>query len=54
MLPPLWVGGRGEAALQRAGRLCDGYINYVVISDQFARTLKAIAGHYAEAKRSLA
>lgn len=52
--PPLWVGGRTEAAFRRAGRLCDGYISYVVTPDQFREALEQIAVHFEDEKRDLA
>ncbi len=33
--PPIWVGGRSDAALRRAGELGDGYISYVVTPEMF-------------------
>ena len=51
--PPLWVGGRTEAAFKRAGALCDGYISYVVTPDQYRSALEAISVHYAAAKRDI-
>ena len=41
--PPIWCGGRSKAALERAGRLCDGYISYVVTPQMFAESLDTIA-----------
>jgi alkanesulfonate monooxygenase SsuD/methylene tetrahydromethanopterin reductase-like flavin-dependent oxidoreductase (luciferase family) len=32
--PPMWVGGRSEAAARRAARLGDGFIPYLVTADQ--------------------
>jgi alkanesulfonate monooxygenase SsuD/methylene tetrahydromethanopterin reductase-like flavin-dependent oxidoreductase (luciferase family) len=41
--PPIWCGGRVDAALARAGRLADGYISYVVTPDQYRAALAKIA-----------
>ena len=49
--PPIWCGGRRDAALRRAGRLADGYISYVVTPERFRRSLETIAGAYATAGR---
>ncbi len=51
--PPLWVGGRTEAAIRRAGTLCDGYISYVVTPNQFREALDRISGHYEAADRNI-
>ena len=40
--PPIWCGGRSEAALGRAGTMADGWMSYVVTPDQFARGLATI------------
>ncbi len=40
--PPMWCGGRSDAALRRAGRLADGWISYVVTPEQFADGLAKI------------
>jgi probable F420-dependent oxidoreductase len=50
--PPVWCGGRSEAALRRAGRLADGWISYVVTPEQFAAGVAAIDAARAEAGRS--
>ena len=41
--PPIWCGGRSDAALARAGRLADGWIAYVVTPDMFKSGLEKIA-----------
>lgn len=51
--PPIWVGGRTEAAFKRAGTLCDGYLSYVVTPDQFRNALDAISVHYEAANRNI-
>jgi alkanesulfonate monooxygenase SsuD/methylene tetrahydromethanopterin reductase-like flavin-dependent oxidoreductase (luciferase family) len=40
--PPIWCGGRSEAALARAGALGDGWLSYVVTPEQFAAGLATI------------
>lgn len=40
--PPIWCGGRSEAALKRAGALADGWMSYVVTPEQFADGIAAI------------
>src|SRR6476660_3351151 len=39
---PIWIGGRAEAALDRAGRLSDGYHSSVTSPESFARRIPAI------------
>src|SRR5438067_4444980 len=41
--PPIWVGGRANAALARTGRLADGWISYVVTPETFRAGLGKIA-----------
>lgn len=40
--PPIWCGGRSEAALQRAGLMADGYLSYVVTPQMFREALVKI------------
>ena len=40
--PAIWCGGRSEAALRRAGQLCDGYISYVVTPKMFQSCMEKI------------
>jgi probable F420-dependent oxidoreductase len=49
--PPIWFGGRTEAALRRTGRLGDGWLAYVVTPEMYAAALGKIAD--AAAGRSL-
>ena len=41
--PPIWFAGRKEAALQRIGRLGDGYLAYVITPDMYRAGLETIA-----------
>ena len=51
--PPIWFGGRREAALKRMGRLADGYVSYVVTPDMYRDALGTIAMAADEAGRTL-
>lgn len=41
--PPVWCGGRSDAALSRIGRLADGWISYVVTPERYRQGLETIA-----------
>jgi probable F420-dependent oxidoreductase len=41
--PPIWCGGRADAALARTGRLADGWISYVVTPETYRTALAKIA-----------
>lgn len=49
--PPLWVGGRSEAALRRAGRLGDGWVPIWVSAERFRHGLAEVRRHAEEAGR---
>jgi probable F420-dependent oxidoreductase len=51
--PPIWIGGRSDAALARAGRQGDGWISYVVQPERYAQSLDRIRAAAAAAGRSL-
>lgn len=51
--PPIWCGGRSEAALKRAGRLADGYLSYVVTPQMFRDALIKIEDAAGEAGRKI-
>jgi probable F420-dependent oxidoreductase len=40
--PPIWIGGRSDAALTRAGRQGDGWISYVVQPERYAQSVGKI------------
>jgi probable F420-dependent oxidoreductase len=51
--PPIWIGGRSDAALARAGRQGDGWISYVVQPERYAQSLDKIRRAAEAARRSL-
>jgi len=51
--PPIWIGGRSDAALTRAGQQGDGWVSYVVQADRYAQSLDKIRAAAAAAGRSL-
>ncbi len=51
--PPIWCGGRADAALARAGRLADGWISYVVTAETYRAALQQITAAADKAGRRL-
>jgi len=51
--PPIWIGGRSDAALARAGRVGDGWVSYVVTPERYARSLATIRAAAAAHGRAL-
>ena len=50
--PPIWCGGRSDAALRRIGRMTDGWMSYVVTPEMFRQGLEKIAAAAGEAGRA--
>jgi probable F420-dependent oxidoreductase len=51
--PPIWIGGRSDAALARAGRQGDGWVSYVVRPERYAQSLEKIRRAAQQAGRTL-
>src|SRR3990170_372912 len=49
--PPIWVAGRSEAAIRRAGRLGDGYLPYLFSPDRYRDSLVQVRQVAEEAGR---
>jgi len=49
--PPIWVAGRSEAAMRRAGRLGDGYFPYLFSPERFHDGLAKAREHAEKAGR---
>jgi probable F420-dependent oxidoreductase len=50
---PIWVGGRAEAALERAGRLADGYHSSSTSPEAYARRIPVIRAAAERARRPM-
>jgi probable F420-dependent oxidoreductase len=50
--PPIWAGGRSDAALKRVARMTDGWMSYVVTPDMFRESLDKIAEAAGAARRT--
>jgi alkanesulfonate monooxygenase SsuD/methylene tetrahydromethanopterin reductase-like flavin-dependent oxidoreductase (luciferase family) len=51
--PPIWIGGRSEGALRRAGRLGDGWLVSGATPREVAQGIAAIQGYAADAGRAV-
>ena len=51
--PPIWIGGRSDAALARAGRQGDGWMSYVVQPERYAQSVDKIRAAAQAAGRRL-
>jgi probable F420-dependent oxidoreductase len=51
--PPLWVGGRSNAAFRRAGRLADGWLASSVMPAEVSAGIDAIRAHAADTGREI-
>ena len=51
--PPIWCGGRSQAALKRAGRIANGYVSYVVTPEMYKSALETIGDSANAANRQL-
>src|SRR5262245_37522273 len=51
--PPIWIGGRSDAALVRAGRQGDGWMSYVVHAARYAQSAARIREEAERAGRKL-
>ncbi len=51
--PPIWVGGRSEAAQRRAALLADGYAPYLFSPSRYEKALEQVRRYADEAGRAL-
>src|SRR3989441_4799439 len=46
--PPLWIAGRSDAAIRRAGRFGDGYLPYLFSPERFREGMAKVREHAAK------
>lgn len=51
--PPIWIGGRSDAAMRRTGRLGDGWLPSAITPEECAMGIAAIDAYAAEAGRAV-
>ena len=51
--PPIWIGGRSDAALTRAGRQGDGWVSYVIHAERYRQSVDKIRAAAEAAGRTL-
>jgi len=51
--PPIWTGGRSKGALERCGRMADGWVSYVVTPEMYRDGLQKIEAAAKAAKRQI-
>ena len=51
--PPIWIGGKSEAAMRRAGRLGDGWIPSFITPDEFRRGVEQVQRYARDAGREV-
>ncbi len=49
--PPIWIAGRSDAAIRRAGRLADGYLPYLFSPERFRESMAKVREHAEKAGR---
>mgnify|MGYP001597597197 CR=1 FL=1 len=51
--PPIWIGGKSDAAMRRSGRLGDGWIPSFITPDEFRRGVEQVQRYAREARREV-
>ena len=51
--PPIWIGGKSDAAARRAGRLGDGWIPSFITPEEFRQGVDAVQRHARQAGREV-
>lgn len=50
--PPVWIGGRREASMRRAGRYGDGWLPYLITPERLASGMSAVRAEAAASGRA--